>query len=184
MRPRSGPPGPAAWVWAAAGTTAAAGLLHVFAAFDHLHAGELVVAFFLVTALGQLAAAAGLTVAAMTGDRPDTRLLIGLLAATVALIGLYLVAHTTDLFAGVTGGGGHAAGGHEAGTTGPVALGNAPPRNSEQPGLLGTATVTVELISVLALTAMLPAHPRRLAGDVLLGLGAAAWLLWLANVLG
>lgn len=194
--PLAAPAGPRPWGWLAAATTAAAGFLHVLAAVDHRGTGDLVVGFFLLTALGQLAAAGGLAVVAVAGGRPGARLLIGLLAVTVALIVLYLVAHTTDLLAGLSAGDGptgsgavdaaHADGHQQAETTttGPVALGAAPPGHGEPPGLLGTATVTVELLSVLAVTALLPSRRRRPAGNVLLTLGATTWLLWLAGVLG
>jgi len=174
------------WLWAACGSTAAAGVLHGFAAVDHLAAGELVIAFFLVTALGQLAAAVGLAIGAVTGQRPPAALLAGLLAVTVGLLALYLVAHTTDLLAGLTAVdadgivGGHA---HTDGL-GPVALGDTPPVHRDPAGFLGTATVTVEVLSVLAFVALLPARHRRIAGDALAVLGAAAWVLWLTGVLG
>ena len=173
------------WAWAGAVTTWIAGVLHVLAAVDHLDAGDLVVGFFLVTAFGQLAAAVGLAIAAVTGHRPAPALLAGLLAVTVGLLALYLVAHTTDLLAGVTAPelGGPA--GHEhPEPTGPVALGDTPAVRGEPPDLLGTATVTVEVLSIVAFVALLPPRWRRVAGNALALLGAAAWLLWLTGVLG
>jgi hypothetical protein len=158
-------------------------VLHVLAAIDHLGAGELVVAFFLVTALGQVAAAGGLAVSATTGRRPAAGPLAALLAITVGLLVLYLLAHTTDLLAGFsptdTVGPEH----EHAEPTGPVALGSAPTRG-EAPDLLGTSTVALELLSVLAFTALLPPNARRGAGNVLAVLGGAVWLLWLTGVLG
>ena len=169
------------WAWTAVGATAAAGVLHVLAAVDHLDTGDLVVAFFLVIALGQLAAAGGLAVSAVTGQRPAPGPLTALLAVTVALVALYVVAHTTDLLAGVLVPDSPL---HEhSEPTGPVAL-SATPVRGEPPGVLGTATVTVELLSVLAFTALLPARGRRIAGNVLAVLGGATWLLWLTGVLG
>jgi hypothetical protein len=189
--PSSPPRAPALrrWCALAAATTAAAGVLHVFAAVDHVGAHEVVVGFFLVTALGQLASAGGLAVAAVTGERPDSRLVAGILVATVGLVVLYLVAHTTDLLAEFTVHDGPAGledphGADHNLATGPVALSGAPVGSGEPPGLLGTATVAVELLSVVALTALLPPHRRRLSGNVLLVLGAGAWLLWLTGVLG
>jgi hypothetical protein len=171
------------WGWTAVGTTAAAGVLHVLAAIDHLGAGELVVAFFLVTALGQLAAAGALAVATATGRRPASGPLAGLLAITVALLVLYLLAHTTDLLAGFSPADAVGPEHEHPEPTGPVALGAAPTRG-EPPGVLGTATVTLELLSVLAFTALLPPRVRRSAGNVLAVVGGAVWLLWLTGVLG
>jgi hypothetical protein len=175
------------WSWTAVVTVAAAGMLHLAAAVAHLGASELVVAFFGVTALGQLATAAGLAMAAVTGQRPPAAVLSGLLAATVGLICLYLVAHSTDLLAGLTAGAGDGGGGHAHGaeSTGPVSLGTDPTVLAAEPsGLLGTLTVAVELVAVVALIALLPPRHRRVAGDVVLALGGVAWLLWLAGVLG
>jgi hypothetical protein len=172
------------WAWAGAGATAVAGVLHVLAAVDHLEAGDLVVGFFLVTAFGQLATAAGLAIAAVTGRRPAAGPLAGLLAVTVGLLALYLVAHTTDLLVGVTAAELGAAGHEHPEPTGPVALGDAPPVRGEPAGLLGTATATAEVLSVLAFVALLPPRVRRPAGNALAVLGAAAWLLWLTGVLG
>jgi hypothetical protein len=175
------------WGWAAAAATATAGVLHLVATVDHLGARELVIAFFGLTALGQLAAAAGLAMVGVTGERPSVTVVSGLLAATVGLICLYLVAHSTDLLAGSTAGAGEGGGSHAHGAepTGPVSLGTDPTvLAAEPPGLLGTLTVATELVAVVSLIALLPPRRRRLAGNVVLALGGAAWLLWLAGVLG
>lgn len=190
--PLSAAPRPATrlrrWCAVLAVTTAAAGVLHVVTAVDHVGASEVVVGFFLVAGFGQLAAAGGIGVAAVTGARPDLRLLTALLTATVVLIGLYLVTHTTDLLAGLTATDGLGLqdphGADHAAATGPVALGADPPRAGEPAGPLGTATVAVELLSIVGITALLPPRGRRLSGNVLLALGAGAWVLWLAGVLG
>lgn len=179
--PASAGVGQGDWGWTAAAAMALAGVLHLVAAVDHLGWGELVVGFFLGTGLGQLAAGAWLAVAAATGTRPATVLLTGLLAATVALLVLYLVAHSTELLAGVAAPG---VGEHHEGTAGAVALGDAPAGLREPPGLLGTATVAVEIVALLACTALLPARRRRLAGNVVAALGGAIWLSWLTGALG
>jgi hypothetical protein len=111
------------------------------------------------------------------------------LAGTVLLVCLYLVAHTTDLLAGLTASeAGHGAAGHHAGAAveaeGPVALGDQAPVDPEPPDLLGTATVGLELLSVLALTALLPRARRGRTLNALLALGALAWVAWLTGVLG
>ena len=193
--PVSAPPSPSPrapalrrWCALAAGATAAAGGLHVLAALDHVGAREIVVGFFLVTALGQLASAGGLAIAAVTGERPAAPLVAGLQAATVGLVVLYLVAHTTGLLSEFTATGEPLApvdphGADHDPATGPVALSGAPTASGEPAGPLGTATVVAELLAVVALTALLPRRARRLSGDLLLVLGVAAWVLWLAGVL-
>jgi hypothetical protein len=186
-RPAGAPAAFRRWCWTAGAATAAAGALHLAAAVDHLGTNDLVVAFFGATALGQLAAAAGLAVVAGTRERPPVALLSALLAVTVGLVCLYLVAHSTDLLAGLTAPAAPGAGAHEhgIGTTGPVALGTEPTAAGiEPPDALGTLTVAAELLAAVALTALLPLRGRRLAGNVVLALGGAAWLLWLTGVLG
>ncbi len=187
--------GAARWWWTASAAAAGAGLLHVAAAAGHLAAGDLVVGLFLLTALAQLGLGAWLVAAARTG-RGGVRPLAVAVAGTTLLVGLYLLAHTTDLLAGLTGhdaahaaghvhGGGEAA--HAAGasitTGGPVALDDRPTAGAEAPGLLGTATVALELLGIAAMTALLPAHLRRRVVDALLLLGGLAWVLWLTGVL-
>ncbi|PRY51058.1 hypothetical protein LY71_102121 [Geodermatophilus tzadiensis] len=167
--------------WAAAAATAVAGGLHVAAAVQHLGAGDLVVGFFLATALAQVGAAAWLALGPAT-DRFLGTVVLG----TVGLVVLYLGGHTTDLLDPFLGhdhaavAGGHT--GHTA-TTGPVAL-DAEPTEVPEPPVLGTVTVAVELLGTLAAAALLPARARRLVLDGLLALGALVWLLWLAGVLG
>jgi hypothetical protein len=170
-----------------------AGGLHVAAAAQHVGAHDLVVGFFLVVALGQLGLGAWIVVSTWAGTPPDVRLVALALLGTVALVGLYLVGHTTDLLAGFQvhdaqdGHHGATAGvpqGHSE-AAGPVALGLEPPPVSREPaGPLGTATVAVEMVTVLALTALLPGRWKSGAADALLVLGIATWALWLVGVLG
>ena len=103
------------------------------------------------------------------------------------------MAHTTDLLAvfqahdTATGHHGGRTGipqGHSTEASGPVAL-DLEPVSTREPGrLLGTATVAVEMLTVLALTALLPERWRSRAANALLCLGAAVWPLWLTGVLG
>jgi hypothetical protein len=177
------------WRWAAALGTLGAGALHVAAVVEHLSTGDLVVGFFLLTALAQLGAGLWLLLGSWLGIRPGTGPLTAALAGTVLLVCLYLVAHTTDLLAGLTAhGAGHGATGHHAGASveaeGPVALGDQASTVAEPPGLLGTATVALELLSVLAVTALLPRAWRARTLDSLLVLGAVVWVAWLTGVLG
>jgi hypothetical protein len=181
------------WGWAAAGSVTVAGALHVAAAADHLDAGDVVVGFFLVVAFMQLAVGAWLAVSATTRVGFAPWPVAAALSVTVALLLLYLAVHTTDLLAGIIGPDHH--GGATTGThigehgraaepKGPVALGLEPTQTGGAPGLLGTGTVAVELISVLALTALLPAVLRRHAANGLLGLGVLVWLAWVTGVFG
>jgi hypothetical protein len=175
------------WGWVAAGSVAVAGALHVAAAADHLAAGDVVVGFFLLVALLQVGTGIWLAVGAVTRSGHPPWPVAAALALTVGLLVLYRVVHTTDLLAGVvpdhhhggaaspTHGAAHVEG---AEPEGPVALGLEPADAGTSPGLLGTATVAVELVSVLALTALLPAVLRRHAANGLLVLGALIWVAW------
>jgi hypothetical protein len=180
------------WRWVAAVSAAAAGGLHVAAAVEHLGTHDLAVAFFLVVALLQLGLGAWVAVSTWAGVGPDVRLLTLALVGTVALVGLYLVAHTTDLLAvfhvdHAAGAGHHgttgAPQGHSTETSGPVALGAEPVAARGPVGLLGTAAVTLEMASVLAFVALLPGRWRNHAANALLVLGGAAWVLWLTGAL-
>ncbi len=174
----------------AAAATAAAGGLHVAAAVDHLGAGDLVVGFFLVTALAQVGAAAWLA----ADPTRDLRLPVALLVGTLGLLVLYVVGHATDLLdpflghdhaaqgPGVQGQG--AGTGHAAHTTatGPVALGLEPVEVPAAP-VLGSLTAAAECLALAALAALLPATARRRVLDGVLAVGALVWLLWLTGVL-
>jgi hypothetical protein len=186
--------------WVAAAGTAAAGALHVVAAVDHLGAGDLVVGFFLATALAQVGAAAWLA----ADPTRDLRLPVALLVGTLGLLVLYVVGHATDLLdpflghdhaaqgQGVQGQGvqGQGVQGQGAGTdhaahttaTGPVALGLEPVEVPAAP-VLGTLTAAAECLALAALAALLPAAARRRVLDGVLAVGALVWLLWLTGVL-
>jgi hypothetical protein len=186
--------------------SAAAGGLHVAVAVDHLEAGELAVGFFLLTAAAQLGLAGWLLVSSLTRLRPDLRLVTLALLGTAALIGLYLVAHTTGLLdafavhdASGHAGGTHGATGHAPGIDpvtgvdystgianrpgGPVAMSGEAAPAEHAPGVLGPVTVAAEALLIAALTALLPAAWRRRTVNGLLGLGGLAWVLWFTGVL-
>jgi hypothetical protein len=199
--PANGPAAEVRWRWTASLAAAAAGALHVAAAAGHLASGDLVVGFFLLTALAQLGLGVGLFAGSRSGRGPGARSLAAAVAGTTLLVGLYLVVHTTDLLAGVPGHGAGSAAGHvhdgstaavgathHAGasiaTDGPVAMGEQPTAGGEAPDLLGTATVALELLAIAAMTALLPRAWRSPAVNGLLALGALAWVLWLTGVLG
>lgn len=176
------------WTIAAGLGASAAGALHV-AAVDHSAASDLVVGFFVLTAFVQFGVGAWLLLGAWPGRRPATGAVAVALAGTVVLVVLYLVAHTTDVFAGqLAQADGAAHGGHGAGaaipTDGPVALSGELPAAPERPDLLGGATVALEMLSVLALTALLPRTWRGRTVNALLVLGGLAWAAWLTGVLG
>ena len=122
------------WRWVAASSAVAAGGLHIAAAAQHVGTHDLVVGFFLLVAFVQLGLGAWIVVSSWAGTQPDVRLVALALMGTVALVGLYVVAHTTDLLAAfqvhdAAGGHGGATGapqGHATETVGPVALGLEP----------------------------------------------------------
>jgi hypothetical protein len=197
------------WQLVAALAMAAAGGLHVATAVDHLESGQLAVGFFLLTALAQVGLAAWLLLTAWAGRRPSRELVAFGLLGTVGLLGLYVVAHTTNLLDAFAV---HdvAAGGHEhdvAGrdtvavdpitgvrfadgmpiaSDGPVPMDGSAVQSSagHGPEGLGTATVAVELLAMTALTALLPTSWRGRATNALLALGGLTWVLWLTGVLG
>lgn len=200
------------WLSAAALGLATAGALHVAAAVDHLPAGELAVGFFLLTAAAQLGLAAWLVVRSCAGSPPDHRLVALSVLGTVALLGLYLVSYTTDLLDAFTVTDGPGAGGHSSSSSGhggtaptssgvdpatgvdlstgvairsegPVAMAGEPVEAGHGPGALGTATVAAELLTVAALTALLPPTWRGRATNALLGVGVLTWGLWFTGVL-
>jgi hypothetical protein len=179
------------WGWVAVGSLAVAGALHVAAAADHLAAGDVVVGFFLLVAFLQLGTGVWLAVRTMTRSGHSPWPVASALAVTVGLLLLYLAAHTTDLLAGVVDlqhhgeatsaphGTAHVEAPEPAG---PIALGLEPARTSGTPGMLGTVTVGIELVSVLALAALLPAPLRRRGTDALLVIGVLAWGVWFTGV--
>jgi hypothetical protein len=175
-----------AMVWSAAVlTTLGAALLHVVAAVQHADHSELVSGFFVVVALAQLGGGALLVVTARGLVHERTAVLLAGIVATTGLMALYLVAHGTDLLSGLTGhgaaGGAHT--GHAIDVDGPVSLG-APATGPVDDGLLGPATLAVQLVTVVALTALLPARLRSRVVNALCLLGALTWGLWFAGVLG
>jgi hypothetical protein len=195
------------WQLVAALALAAAGVLHVAAAVDHLESGQLAVGFFLLTALAQVGLAAWLLLTAWAGRRPSRELVAFGLLGTVGLLGLYLVAHTTNLLDAfavhdVAAGHEHDVAGRETvavdpitgvrfadgmpiASDGPVAMAGAAVQPAGHgPEGLGTATVAVELLAMTALTALLPTSWRGRATNALLALGALAWMLWFTGLLG
>jgi hypothetical protein len=194
------------WLWAGTVGAGAAGALHIAVAAEHLEAGDLAVGFFLLAALAQIGTASWLILHALTGQRPDHRFVTLALGATVALVGLYVVAHTTsllDAFA-VHGGSDHSGGAHAGSNhtpgidpvtgvdysqgvairpAGPVAMAGevAPARHA--PGMLGPVTVGAELLLIAAMTALQPATWRGRTVNGLLALGVLTWGLWLTGVL-
>jgi hypothetical protein len=175
------------WSWGAILTLAAAGGLHLLVAAAHVDHSSLVVSFFLAVAAGQIGAAGLLFVLSRPGLRPRAGLLAAGIAGTMALIGLYLVAHRTGLFADILGqsspvGHQHGGTGHPVETGGLVAL-DQPVVQPEQPGALDAAVLGAEVLSVVALTALLPRTWRGRTVDALCALGALTWVLWLTGVL-
>jgi hypothetical protein len=197
------------WLSVGALGAGAAGGLHIAVAVEHVEAGDLTVGFFLLTAFAQLGLAAWLLLNSFVGLRPDRRLVTLALFATVALMGLYVLAHTTsllDAFAVPHGSdaGGHAVDGHSGVThrpgidpvtgvdlsdgvaissSGAVAMAGEVAPVGHDPGTLGPWTAAAEILSVAALTALQPATWRRRTVNALLVLGGLAWALWFTGVL-
>jgi|tagenome__1003787_1003787.scaffolds.fasta_scaffold19916119_1 hypothetical protein len=151
------------WFWTAPVALAVAGALHLQLVLSAAFTGNgFVQTFVLLVGLGQIAAACYLGGLRIAGARPDLPTLVLVLAGTTALAVLDAVAHTTGLLVPLSD---HAA--HHSGHL-----------------VLGAATVVAEVVAVLALATLLPAPWPRRARDLLLGLGASVWLLWLVGVLG
>jgi hypothetical protein len=176
------------WLGLASLSTLLAGGLHVAAAYQHVEHGELAVSFFLLAAAAQVGGGLVLGVHAVTGMRPGRWLVLAGLGATVGMIGLFIVAHGTDLLLDYVGQ--HPGAGEHTGThTGPFAAGIATRNDTlapvrEAPGSLGMATVAAELVGVVGLTALLPRTWRGWALDGMLALCGIAWVLWFTGVLG
>lgn len=156
------------WRWTALACLAAAGALH-FLGLGTPGANGLVQLYFLLAAVGQFVAAALLTGQVLGGRPPAAWTSALLLAGTVALVALELLIHATDLLSGLT--------------RPQVPAGAFPgvPQDGLGDGLLATATVIVEGLLIVALVALLPAPWRRRASNLLLGVGAVVWCLWLAG---
>ena len=161
------------WLWLGAGTTATAGILHLFAAAEHAGVNDLAAASFVLTAATQLGIAFWLTLLAGRRAHPRPILTAAALATTVGFIGAFVLAYTATALAGYLG---HAPE-HSAD------LVNAGLTPIEAPGWIGLATVAAELISLAALVALLPDRWRRRAADGLLGLAGLTWVLWIVGVL-
>ncbi|WP_448625184.1 hypothetical protein [Geodermatophilus sp. URMC 64] len=164
----------AGWSWTAILAFAASGLLHLLVAARHVDHSTAVLGFFLIVAAGQVGAAGLLFVLTRPGLRPSAGLLTAGIAGTVGLIGLYLVAQRTGLFTDLLGTSSAAAGQH-AGHGDPV------PAES---GARDAAVLGLEVLTVVALSALLPRTWRGRVVDALCALGALTWLLWLTGVLG
>jgi hypothetical protein len=177
-----------ALVWSAAVlSTLGAALLHVVAAIQHADHSELVSGFFVIVALAQLGGAALLVVTARGLVRERTAVLLAGILVTTGLMVLYFVAHGTDLLGGLTGhqagaGGHHGATGHSVAVDGPVAL-SGTSATTEENGLLGAATLAVQLVTVVSLTALLPTRLRGWVVNALCLMGALTWALWFTGVL-
>ena len=161
------------WLGVGAGTTATAGILHVFVAVQHASVNDLAAASFVLTAATQLGIAMWLTLLAGRRAHPRPVLTAAALTTTVGFIGAFVLAYTTTALDGYLG---HAPE-HSA------ELANAGITPIEAPGWVGLATVAVELISLAALVALLPDRWRRRTADGLLGLAGLTWVLWIVGVL-
>lgn len=185
------------WPWVAGLSTAAAGALHLVASFDLRSGGNLVISAFLLTAFLQIGVALlfGGTYwrpvdTGAPGDRgPAPLWVLAAIVGTVALVGVYVVAHSTGLLAGLTPQNAPTAAGHihsavlPAPPVGSVPVGSPSTAPGNPPDPLGTLTLAVQLLSVAAFAALLPHSWRRRTVNALLALSALAWVLWLTGVL-
>ncbi|MCW2581228.1 MAG: hypothetical protein JWQ53_18 [Klenkia sp.] len=173
------------WRWVAAVATSAAAGLHVVAAVQHTGAPVLA-AGLLAAGAAQLALGLYLGIGSR-GSGWDHRVVTTALAGTVVLVLAFLVAHTTPWLAGLPGAVGDHVGhgtGHATVTAGPVSLGLTPPAEVPAVDALGTATVALELLTVLGLAALLPDRWRSRATTAMLALGLAVWAAWWLGLLG
>lgn len=174
------------WLCAGAVTAMAGGALQVVTAVRHVEHGGLVVGFFLLVAAAQIGGGAWLAMHALTGLPPDRRVLLVGLLGTTALIGLLVIASTTDLLlAYVSRAPGHS---HPALHAGPFAAGVSTRNDTlesvrEAPGPIGTLTVALAVGTLAALTGLLPRRWRGRVTSGLLAVGGIAWLLWLTGLL-
>lgn len=144
------------WADAAALGMVLAGAGHLVAAYDHLaHRAQFAVFFFAV-GITQLLLGPGLR----RGARPAV--VAAVLAATVGLLLLYVLSRTVPL--GLSRG-----------------MGSDRPEDAD---LLSTAVVVFELVTVVALPALLPPRGSRIAVNVILAVGVAVWVSWFAGVIG
>lgn len=154
----------------AAGAAAAlAGGIHLAVVPEHLEGPPTVPAFFLVVGMAQLVVAAVLVVGSLRASS-----LMGLIAAHVALIGLYVASRTVDLpFLAP-----HQHGQHGGPEAAPGAVGNGipvyPGARVEPVGVLDAVCVGAEVVLVVLLLARVPDTWRRATLNVLalVGIGA------------
>ena len=172
--PRTAPARPAYGLVAGA-AGAVAGVIHLLAGPEHIEGPIVVTAFFLAVGTAQLFMAA-----VLVGHTLRPRHLVGLVAAHVALIGLYVASRTVDLPFVAPHLHGHDVGPEAA----PGAVGNGipvyPGARVEPVGAADLVCVGAELVLVVALLAGLPARWRRGTLDVLVLVCMGAVVLRLA----
>ena len=161
----------APWSWAAPAALAAAGGVHLIWASSLGDDGLLQMGVVL-SALGQLAAASFLVGLLIAGLVPPRWMVVLLMAGTTALAVVDVLAHTTDLLPGGTL------------VLAPDGATDASLHGTAGHGFLGAAAVAAEVLLVMSLARLLPAGWRRRTTDLLLGLGALLWGLWLIGLLG
>ncbi len=147
-------------VWLAAATSAYAGVIHLVVAPEHLRHWWGFGLFMLAVGLGQLGLAWWIV------RRPAAVAATVGIVGSVAVVAVYLVAHTRGLDIGpaVDGHGG----GHDAETAGPAAI----------------AATIGELVTIGALVTLLSLTLRRRVVNGLGALGLGAWVVWLLGGLG
>jgi hypothetical protein len=166
-----------AYATAGVALSAAAGLIHLWVAPEHLNAAWPVGTFFMLAGAGQLAFAVVLTRGLGTSG-----VLFGV-AANTGLVCLYVLSRTVPLPFLPAHDEGHVEHLPVAGATGngvPVF----PQSNIEPVGILDMTCLLAELALIVMLVGVLPRSPRRFTTNALMGLGLAAVAARAVGVLG
>ena len=176
---------PVRWLWVASAVTATAGVLHVFAAFDHAQISARAAIAFVLAAVTQFGIAGWLALAARWPHMARPVVLAVAIAATVTFVAAFVLVYTNYWVAGLLGHNATAGHGHGlAVVLGPSRLSGSRVVAGGAPDLLGWATVGLELVGLAALVALLPRAWRNRTIDVLLGLVSVTWLAWVAGLIG
>ena len=176
---------PVRWLWLAVAVTATAGVLHIFAAFDHAQISARAAVAFALAAVTQFGIAGWLALAARWPHMARPVGLAVAITATVAFVAAFVLVYTNYWVAGLLGHNATAGHGHgPAVVLAPYWLSGSRVVAGGAPDLLAWATVGVELVGLVALVALLPRARRGRTIDLLLGLVGLTWLAWAAGLIG
>jgi hypothetical protein len=165
-----------AWVLAAAMGATVAGVAHLVVVPEHWSLSTPMSAFFIAIGTAQL------LLAAVLRWRLADVVLVGVIVAHLAVMGLYLASRTVDLFFVPP----HDAGHRMEHLPVPRGVGDGVPvypgSRVEPVGVLDMVCLAGELVLVVSLTALLPSALRARTTTLLAAAGAAAviWRVWAA----